>query len=50
MQVIPWTCDAPATIAALIDMGIDGIITDYPDRVRQIMAERGMRLPKPYVK
>ncbi|MFI6925781.1 glycerophosphodiester phosphodiesterase family protein [Nonomuraea spiralis] len=50
LKVIPWTCDDPATIAALIDMGIDGIITDYPDRVRQIMAERGMRLPKPYAK
>ncbi|MEU1726271.1 glycerophosphodiester phosphodiesterase family protein [Nonomuraea sp. NPDC005692] len=50
LKVIPWTCDDPATIAALIDMGIDGIITDYPDRVRQIMAERGMRLPKSYAK
>jgi glycerophosphoryl diester phosphodiesterase len=29
-------------------MGIDGIITDYPNRVRQIMADRGMRLPKAY--
>lgn len=50
LKVVPWTCDDPATIAALIDMGIDGIITDYPDRVREIMAERGMRLPKPYAK
>ncbi|MEO3873421.1 glycerophosphodiester phosphodiesterase family protein [Nonomuraea sp. B12E4] len=48
LKVIPWTCDDPATIEALMDMGIDGIITDYPNRVRQIMAERGMRLPKPY--
>jgi glycerophosphoryl diester phosphodiesterase len=31
-----------------MDMGIDGIITDYPNRVRQIMADRGMRLPKAY--
>ncbi|WP_066943647.1 glycerophosphodiester phosphodiesterase family protein [Streptomyces lushanensis] len=48
LKVIPWTCDDPATIEALMDMGIDGIITDYPDRVRDIMAERGMRLPKAY--
>ncbi|MFI6086064.1 glycerophosphodiester phosphodiesterase family protein [Streptomyces sp. NPDC051217] len=48
LKVIPWTCDDPATIEALLDMGIDGIITDYPDRVRDIMAERGMRLPKAY--
>ncbi|MBC6457031.1 glycerophosphodiester phosphodiesterase family protein [Actinomadura sp. HBU206391] len=48
LKVIPWTCDDPATIGALMDMGIDGIITDYPNRVRQIMAERGMKLPKAY--
>ncbi|MCP2328762.1 glycerophosphoryl diester phosphodiesterase [Hamadaea flava] len=48
LKVVPWTCDDPATIGALIDLRVDGIITDYPDRVRQIMAERGMRLPKAY--
>ncbi|MEU3791200.1 glycerophosphodiester phosphodiesterase family protein [Streptomyces fructofermentans] len=48
LKVIPWTCDDPATIGALMDMGIDGIITNYPNRVRQIMADRGMRLPKAY--
>lgn len=48
LKVIPWTCDDPATVEALMDRGVDGIITDYPDRVRQIMAERGMRLPRPY--
>jgi glycerophosphoryl diester phosphodiesterase len=48
LKVIPWTCDDPATIEALMDMGIDGIITNYPNRVRQIMADRGMRLPKAY--
>ncbi|MFD3452699.1 glycerophosphodiester phosphodiesterase family protein [Streptomyces sp. NPDC058691] len=48
LRVIPWTCDDPATIKALLDMNIDGIITDYPNRVRDIMAERGMRLPRAY--
>ncbi|MDG4857037.1 glycerophosphodiester phosphodiesterase family protein [Streptomyces sp. T-3] len=48
LKVVPWTCDDPATIEALMDMGVDGIITDYPDRVRKIMADRGMRLPKAY--
>ncbi|MEU5366211.1 glycerophosphodiester phosphodiesterase family protein [Streptomyces sp. NPDC005925] len=48
LKVVPWTCDDPATLEALIDLGVDGIITDYPDRLRTIMAERGMRLPKPY--
>lgn len=48
LKVVPWTCDDPATVRALMDMGVDGIITNYPDRVRQIMAERGMRLPTAY--
>jgi len=48
LKVIPWTCDDPATVEALMDMGVDGVITDYPNRVRQIMADRGMRLPRPY--
>ncbi|WP_405431718.1 glycerophosphodiester phosphodiesterase family protein [Micromonospora sp. NBC_00617] len=48
LKIIPWTCDDPATVSALMDMGVDGIITNYPNRVRAIMAERGMRLPKSY--
>ncbi|WP_144123838.1 glycerophosphodiester phosphodiesterase family protein [Catellatospora sichuanensis] len=48
LKVIPWTCDDMPTVAALMDMGVDGIITDYPNLVRELMAERGMRLPKAY--
>jgi Glycerophosphoryl diester phosphodiesterase family len=46
LKVIPWTCDDAATVEALMDLGVDGIITNYPNLVRQIMADRGMRLPK----
>jgi glycerophosphoryl diester phosphodiesterase len=46
LKVVRWTCEDPATVTALMDVGIDGIITHYPNRVRQIMADRGMRLPK----
>jgi glycerophosphoryl diester phosphodiesterase len=49
LKVVPWTCDDPATVEALMDTGVDGVITDYPDHVRQIMAGRGMPLPRPYV-
>lgn len=45
LETVPWTCDDPATMEVPIDMGVDGIITDYPDRLRTVMAERGMRLP-----
>ncbi|MHA7291711.1 glycerophosphodiester phosphodiesterase [Arthrobacter sp. MDT3-24] len=46
MQVIPWTVDDQPTMRALIDTGVDGIITDYPDRLRDVMAAAGMKLPR----
>jgi glycerophosphoryl diester phosphodiesterase len=48
LAVIPWTVDDPATMASLMDAGVDGLITDYPDRLRTLMSERGLRLPKAY--
>ena len=48
MAVIPWTVDDEATMQSLIDMGVDGIITNYPDRLRAVMAENGFKLPKQY--
>jgi glycerophosphoryl diester phosphodiesterase len=29
----------------LIALGVDGIISDYPDRLRAVMADKGMPLP-----
>ncbi|MFF1820651.1 glycerophosphodiester phosphodiesterase family protein [Kribbella sp. NPDC058245] len=48
MKVIPWTVDDPATMQSLIDKGVDGIITDYPDRLRSVVRENGFRLPRQY--
>jgi glycerophosphoryl diester phosphodiesterase len=48
MKVIPWTVDDPATMQSLIDKGVDGIISDYPDRLRTVAADNGFRLPKAY--
>ncbi|MEL6133658.1 MAG: glycerophosphodiester phosphodiesterase family protein, partial [Bacteroidota bacterium] len=33
MKVIPWTVNESEDIQQLINWGIDGIISDYPDRV-----------------
>jgi glycerophosphoryl diester phosphodiesterase len=45
LRVIPWTVNDRAQMQALIALGVDGIITDYPDRLRALMAENGMALP-----
>ena len=44
-KVLPWTVNDPADMARLIEMNVDGLITDYPDRARQVMASKGMPLP-----
>jgi glycerophosphoryl diester phosphodiesterase len=31
LQVIPWTVNSPADIIQLLQMQVDGLITDYPD-------------------
>ena len=45
LQVIPWTINNPADMERFIGWGVDGIITDYPDRLREVMARRGLPLP-----
>ena len=45
LQVLAWTVNQPADIARLLDMGVDGLISDRPDHVRSEMARRGMALP-----
>jgi glycerophosphoryl diester phosphodiesterase len=45
LQVMPWTVNEPADMRRLLDWKVDGIITDYPDRLRNVMRERGMPLP-----
>ena len=45
LKVIPWTVNERADMARLIPMGVSGIITDYPDRLRAVMAEKDMPLP-----
>lgn len=32
MKVIPWTINEPSEMQLMFDWGVDGIITDYPDR------------------
>ena len=47
MKVVPWTIDDKPTMRKLIEDGVDGIITDYPDRLRGVMREYRLKLPEP---
>ncbi|WP_238344237.1 glycerophosphodiester phosphodiesterase [Ramlibacter lithotrophicus] len=47
LQVVPWTVNEPADMERLIAWGVDGLISDYPDRLRAVLAARGMPLPPP---
>jgi glycerophosphoryl diester phosphodiesterase len=42
LAVIAWTVNEPADIERTLNLGVDGIITDYPDRARSILAKRGV--------
>lgn len=45
LKVIPWTVNDKALMDKLMGWGVDGLITDYPDRLREVMSARGLALP-----
>ena len=47
LTVLAWTVNEPARMAEVMDMGVDGIVTDRPDLLRIEMQRRGLPLPLP---
>jgi len=47
LKVVVWTVNEPHDIAHMLDLGVDGIISDFPDRLRQMAGDRGLSLPRP---
>jgi glycerophosphoryl diester phosphodiesterase len=43
LDVIPWTVNEPGDIEQMLDLRVDGLITDYPDRARAVFDRRGVR-------
>ena len=46
LKVVPWTVNQVPDMERLIAWGVDGLISDYPDRLRQAMTARGLPLPQ----
>lgn len=40
LKIVAWTVNEPADIASMLDSRVDGIISDYPDRVVEAIKRR----------
>lgn len=47
LKVVVWTVNDEPAMRRFIGWGVDGIISDYPDRLRRVAAETGAVLPPP---
>jgi glycerophosphoryl diester phosphodiesterase len=43
LAVHVWTIDEAAEMTRLLDLGVDGLMSDYPDRLRSVVLERSQR-------
>ena len=48
LRVLPYTVDAADTMRWLIEIGVDGMITNRPDVLRSVLAEMDVPLPRSY--
>lgn len=47
LEVVPWTVNEAGDANRLIDLGVDGLITDRPTAMRRLLESRGIPVPLP---
>ena len=45
VQVVTWTVNEPLVMRRLLDAGVDAIITDRPDILREVLVSRDQWAP-----
>lgn len=45
LRIVVWTVNKREDMARMIELGVDGIISDRPDLLRQVAGEKGIALP-----
>ena len=48
LRTVVWTVNDAARMAELVEFQVDGIVTDRPDLLRQVLAGYGGQLPRPH--
>ncbi|MEY9421623.1 glycerophosphoryl diester phosphodiesterase [Bradyrhizobium japonicum] len=45
LRIVVWTVNKREDMARMIELGVDGVISDRPDLLRQVAGEKGIALP-----
>lgn len=46
LKVVVWTVNSATDMRRMIELGVDGIISDYPDLLRKVTAGKSIALPR----
>lgn len=47
LRVVPWTVNTTADMERLLELGVDGMTTDRPDVLRELLESRSLPVPPP---
>jgi len=47
MKVVPWTVNNETAMEKLLSMGVDGMISDKPEVLRNFLIKKGIKVPAP---